>query len=108
MSSSSKNELGDELWVYRRLGDATPTVSLSLAKPAKLGQFVVAQRRRRRRQRREGGGGRGKGGGGKGGNVGEKWILGGFLCHLLARKLIGPNRGWLFHHPVRALWPTCT
>lgn len=40
--------------------------------------------------------------------VGEKWILGGFLCHLLARKLIGPNRGWLFHHPVRALWPTCT
>jgi len=45
---------------------------------------------------------------GEEGNIGEKWILGGFLCHLLARKLIGPNRGWLFHHPVRALWPTCT
>lgn len=74
MSSSSKNELGDELRAYRRLGDATPTVSLvGEARPAKLGQFVVARRRRRRRA------------GGKGGEVGgkgEMWerngSLGGF------------------------------
>lgn len=57
MSSSSKNELGDELRAYRRLGDATPTVSLvGEAKPVKLGQFVMARLRRRRRAKgREGG-----------------------------------------------------
>lgn len=49
MSSSSKNELGDELRAYRRFGDATRRVSLvGKARPAKLGQFVAAQQRRRR------------------------------------------------------------
>lgn len=71
MSSSSKNELGDELRAYRRLGDATPpTVSLvGEARPAKLGQFAVARRRRRRR----GGGRRRKEGQGECGREMDPW-----------------------------------
>jgi len=53
VSSSSKNELGDELQAYRRLGDVTPAASLvGEARAAKLGQFVMAKTMRRRKKRR--------------------------------------------------------
>lgn len=86
MSSSSKNELGDELRAYRRLGDVTPTVSLvGEARPVKLGQFVMARLRRRRR--------RAAGGeGGEGGGKGEMWERNGSLG--VSLPLTRPEANW--------------
>lgn len=36
-------------------------------------------------------------------NEKEKWILRAFSATLPGRKIIGPNRGWLFHHPVHGI-----